>query len=218
MLTPDLVCDLDDAGELGPLLVLGERVAFLGRGETALAGDAELVEIGERRRLVLARCLLPKPALVVADEPTAGLDSSLKSELLDTMLAARRERMSYVFISHELDVVRYVADRVLVLVEGRVVEELPGAYLDPTREDTSLHPYTEHLLASSFQAPRRLPAVKRRVALPAGGCIYLRRCHRADPEHPSYDRCVAESPSLQTQSSGRRVACHRVQSPASEGS
>jgi peptide/nickel transport system ATP-binding protein/oligopeptide transport system ATP-binding protein len=110
---------------------------------------------GELRRVGLARCLLPQPALVVADEPTAGLDASVKSDVLAVLSAAIAEDTAFLFISHELDVVRWIADRVLVMHEGRIVQEMPADHLDPRRSDTDLHPYTARLLASGLDAAPR---------------------------------------------------------------
>ncbi len=111
---------------------------------------------GELRRVGLARCLLPRPALVIADEPTAGLDASVKSDVLAVLKAAIAEDTAFLFISHELDVVRWMSDRVLVMNEGRIVEEMPAAHLDPGLTDVDRHPYTARLLASGLDAaPRR---------------------------------------------------------------
>lgn len=108
---------------------------------------------GEIRRVCIARCLLPEPELVVADEPTAGLDAAIKLEVLELMQASRTGSMSYLFISHDLDVVRSIADRVLVMEEGRVVQEMAARDLDPGIEDgVPLHPCTDRLLNSSFGA------------------------------------------------------------------
>ncbi len=110
---------------------------------------------GELRRVGLARCLLPRPALVIADEPTAGLDASVKSDVLAVLKAAIAADTAFLFISHELDVVRWMSDRVLVMHEGRIVEEMPAAHLDPRRADVERRPYTARLLASGLDlAPR----------------------------------------------------------------
>ena len=121
---------------------------------------------GELRRVGLARCLLPNPSLVVADEPTAGLDASVKSDVLAVLKSAIADDTAILFISHELDVVRWISDRVLVMREGRVVQEMPAEHLDPGRQDVDLHPYTRELLASGLDTP---PRHARRSALSSFG-------------------------------------------------
>ncbi len=166
---------------------------------------------GERRRVGVARCLLPGPSLIVADEPTAGLDASVKSDVLELMLEHRTDASgapaAWIFISHELDIVRYVADRVLVMYRGRIVQEMTAAELDPRRVDAaSLHPYTERLLRSAFVAGTEPVRVPQRVES-AGGCPYRAACHRVDPAHALWQSCTSQVPEP-VQPSGGRVACH----------
>ncbi|MEE2827676.1 MAG: ATP-binding cassette domain-containing protein, partial [Myxococcota bacterium] len=137
-----------------PSELVADTLAAYGLAGRARARPGELSG-GEVRRVCIARCLLPRPSLVIADEPTAGLDAAIKLEVLDLMQATRTPDMSYLFISHDLDVVRYVADRVLVMQRGRIVDDIAPQALDPARLGTiDLHPYTEALLASSFGAKR----------------------------------------------------------------
>ena len=127
--------------------------AFRLRGKRrAFPGD---LSGGELRRVGLARCLLPEPKLVIADEPTSGLDASVKADVLAVLATAIRSDTAFLFISHELDVVRWISDRVLVMHEGRIVQEMPADDLDPRRTDTVLHPYTAQLLRSGLDIPAR---------------------------------------------------------------
>lgn len=165
---------------------------------------------GEQRRVVVARSLLPRPSLLVADEPTAGLDASVKADVIDLLRNARGGRTAFLFISHELDVVRYVADRVLVMYRGRIVEDMPAAALDPRNTQGQHHPYTERLLSAAFKASRRLTQPEGRPTedLFKTGCSYRAACHRADPDDASWSRCTQETPALVPLGSGHGVSCH----------
>ncbi len=203
---------------------LRETIALHRRGEDAAALVAETLAAyglqakggsrpselsgGERRRVGVARSLLPRPALVVADEPTAGLDASVKSEVLAHLLSG--ERRTWLFISHELDVVRAVADRVLVMHRGRIVEELPGDALRTASPDgAQRHPYTEHLLSSAFGPHEHVRA--RRPPAPRGAAASIGAGCGAPwgPDDPLWPRCTAERPTLVQPGGGAHVACHR---------
>ena len=162
---------------------------------------------GEKRRVGVLRALLPRPALVVADEPTAGLDASVKADVLGEMLRVRSEGMAYLFISHELDTVRYVAGRVLVMFAGRIVEELPAAELRAGQVPEVIHPYTERLLRAGFGHTAQPVQPADRPPEP-GGCPYRHLCHRARPGGSDWRRCTDEAPRLVRRVGGRRVACH----------
>ena len=169
---------------------------------------------GQRRRVGVARCLLPQPRLVIADEPTAGLDASVKSEVLELMLGGRGPDQAWVFISHELDIVRFVADRVLVMYRGRIVQELAASRLDPRHvgDDDDLHPYTERLLRSALTAEAEPVAVPRRPASD-GGCPYRASCHRVDPSAPLWQRCTEQVPDPVRPGGTVRISCHLLTDP-----
>lgn len=162
---------------------------------------------GERRRVGVARCLLPEPKVVIADEPTAGLDASVKADVLRVMLEARRPDQAWIFISHELDVVRYVSDRVLVMVRGRVVEDMPARRLDPAHRKVLRHPYTERLLSTSLQPGSRAIRIPDRSVI-AGGCRYRAACHETEPGTGLWERCRDQEPDLVSVGVGHRTACH----------
>ncbi|MCO4768773.1 MAG: ABC transporter ATP-binding protein [Deltaproteobacteria bacterium] len=161
---------------------------------------------GERRRVGVARCLLPEPRIVIADEPTAGLDASVKADVLKVMLEARRPGQAWIFISHELDVVRYVSDRVLVMNRGKVVEEMPSRQLDTSVHPGKRHPYTERLLSTSLAPGSRAIMVPDRTD-EAEGCRYRGSCHEVEPGHALWERCRTTEPELTPIGVGHRVAC-----------
>ncbi|HCP45970.1 MAG TPA: peptide ABC transporter ATP-binding protein [Deltaproteobacteria bacterium] len=175
---------------------------------------------GEQRRVVVARSLLPRPSLLVADEPTAGLDASVKADVIDLLRNARGGRTAFLFISHELDVVRYVADRVLVMYRGRIVECMPAAALDPRDTEVDHHPYTERLLSAAFKATRRVesPMIRPTEDLFKAGCSYRAACHRTEPDDPSWSRCSQHTPDLIPLRAGHRVSCHVVAPSPTEAS
>lgn len=161
---------------------------------------------GQARRVGIARALILSPKLVVADEPTAGLDVSIQGDLLNLMdeLQTRLE-LTYLMVSHNLNVVRTVTDDVAVLYLGRLVET--GS--TRTIFTAPAHPYTRALLASNPEIDphrrRTHEVLEGDVPSPynrPSGCQFRTRCPLAQ------ERCAAESPALRTLADGRTVACH----------
>lgn len=159
---------------------------------------------GQQRRIGLARILLLRPRLVILDEPTAGLDLSVQASVLRLLDDLRgRFGLTYLFISHDLTVVRRVCDRVGVMYLGRIVEEAPaGALFSNPR-----HPYTRALLAAAPHLdgraagpslPGEPPSLKR---IPAG-CRFHSRCALASAE------CERTDPAPEAVETGHSVACH----------
>ncbi len=166
---------------------------------------------GEKRRVSVARTLLTEPVLVVADEPTSGLDASVKADVLDAMLYAREEKTAYLFISHDLDVIRFVSDRILVMYRGRIVEVMEKDKIDPSLPH---HPYTLRLFeAANSEIPdeeeaKELAAAEAQVASTPGGCPYRGLCQTwrrlGRPDGP----CTTELPPLVRVGPNQQVACH----------
>ena len=162
---------------------------------------------GQRQRVAVARALMLGPRLIVADEPTSALDVSIQAQVLNLLLDLQHDLgIAYVFIAHNLPVVRHIADDVVVMYLGKAVEQGPADLIF----DRPRHPYTCALLASTpglRRDARRMPVIppgepQSPLALQSG-CAFRSRCPRA------IDRCAAEEP-LPVAIGGVRVACHRA--------
>ena len=161
---------------------------------------------GQRQRAGIARALITRPKLIVADEPVSALDVSIQSQILNLMKDLQEQfKLTYIFISHDLSVVRHISDRVGVMYLGRMVELAPKhkLYANPK------HPYTQALLSA---VPHPNPKETReRITLsgdvpspanPPAGCAFHTRCHAC------MDICKSERPELKLSSDGHFVACH----------
>jgi peptide/nickel transport system ATP-binding protein len=166
---------------------------------------------GQRQRIGIARALAVKPRLIVADEPVSALDVSVQAQILNLMKDLKGEvDVTWVFIGHNLGVVRQIADRVAVMYLGRIVEEAPAVRLFSVPQ----HPYTQALIAAVPLPDPTKPMVRPQVTgdppsatnIPSG-CRFHTRC----PLARSY--CQANDPSLQVVESDHRVACWAVTAP-----
>jgi oligopeptide/dipeptide ABC transporter ATP-binding protein len=171
---------------------LGEMLAAVGLPASMAESHPHQLSGGQRQRVGIARALALRPDFVVLDEPTASLDVSIQAQIV-ALLADLRDRLglTYLFISHDLGLVRYFCDRIVVMYLGSVVEVLPAAGAAPR------HPYTQALTHSAFVPD---PARRRTIAPLAGeipspfnlppGCAFATRCPLAS------DLCRAERPAL----------------------
>ncbi|MCX7680548.1 MAG: ATP-binding cassette domain-containing protein [Anaerolineae bacterium] len=182
---------------------VGMRPEYMQRYPHAFSG-------GERQRIVIARALITNPRLVVCDEAVSALDVSIRAQILNLLEELQADfDLTYLFISHDLSVIRHICDRVVVMYVGKVVEIAEGLdlYISPK------HPYTEALMSSVPISNPRLRARGSRIRLPGEvadpsnpppGCYFHPRCLYAQPI------CAKESPPLRLLDGTRShyVACH----------
>ena len=164
---------------------------------------------GQRQRIGIARALALNPSLIVADEPVSALDVSVQAQIVNLLLDLQEDlKVSYIFVAHDLSVVKHVSDRVAVMYVGRIVEIADTQTLFHSPK----HPYTEALLSAIPKPDPRLRSqriiLEGEVADPANppsGCYFHPRCRYA------VERCKSETPHLQATSAGHLVSCHRAE-------
>lgn len=161
---------------------------------------------GQRQRIGIARALALDPIVIIGDEPVSALDVSIQAQIINLLMDLRRDfNLSLVIISHDLAVIEYLCDRILVMYLGKIIEEAPYSAL----YNTPRHPYTQALLSA---APVSNPLQKKKRILlegdvpspidPPSGCRFHTRC----PQR--MDICISEEPCFSDMGDGHVVACH----------
>ena len=184
------------------LTLVGLRPEYMQRYPHAFSG-------GERQRIGIARALALNPRVVVADEPVSALDVSVQAQVINLLMDLQEQlKLTYLFVAHDLSVVKQISDRVAVMYVGKMVE------IASTKKifEKPLHPYTEALLnAVPVPDPRKRKSEKKHLsgevanpADPPSGCYFHPRCPYAQ------DICKTTKPTLEEVQPGRFVSCHRA--------
>jgi oligopeptide/dipeptide ABC transporter ATP-binding protein len=230
MIFQDPYASLNPRMTIGSMLEEPLKVHRIASGQEAATRAQRLIEIvglprnavnryphefsgGQRQRAGIARALAVQPEFIAADEAVSALDVSIQAQIINLLAELQREfNLTYLFIAHDLSVVRHISDRIAVMYLGEVVE------LSPSKElyDRPLHPYTVALVSAVPIPDPRVETRRKRMILrgdvpspanPPSGCRFHTRCwlrrELGDPE-----RCAVESPELREVRPGHRVACH----------
>lgn len=197
---------LSEGGVQGRPSRVGELLEMVGLPADAATRFPHEFSGGQRQRICIARALAAEPSIIVADEPISALDASAQAQIANLLRELAHElNVGLLFISHDLAIVRHVADRVAVMYLGRVAETGPTAAV----WDAPLHPYSTALIGAVLHAdgsgelPQALPGDVPDPADPPKGCRFQTRCPMV------MDRCRVEEPTLEPHEdgSGRLAAC-----------
>jgi len=223
MIFQDPYACLDPRMNIGSIVTEGIKKHKLAQGNAAFEMAADMLKLcgmerdclkryphefsgGQRQRIGIARSLAIKPKFIVADEPIAALDVSIQAQILNLLVDLQEQlKLTYLFISHDLGVVRRFCDHIGIMYLGNIMEcgKTEDVYENPR------HPYTRALLSA---IPSGQPGIhKKRMMLtgelpspvnPPSGCRFHTRCPHAK------DICRQAVPAMEDDGTGRKVACH----------
>ena len=188
---------------LEKIRLVGLQAEHLGRFPHEFSG-------GQRQRISIARAMMTDLDFLIADEPVSALDVSIQAQIINMLMELQQKLgMAYLFIAHDLSVVRHISQRIIVMYLGHVMESnsAQGLYQHP------LHPYTQALLGSIPIPDPRTSRARSRVLLrgdvpipidPPSGCVFRTRCARATP------RCAEAIPEMRDLGDGHQAACHYI--------
>ena len=201
--------------EEGKMQKVLEIMKLVGLGEECLQKYPHEFSGGQRQRIVIARALILDPEFIFCDEPVSALDVSVRAQVLNLMKEIQQKKdLTYLFVSHDLSVVRFLCDRIMVMYLGKIVEigSRENIY------DHALHPYTQALLSA---IPVADVNVKRQRTLiegdipspynPPSGCKFHTRCSKAS------EKCFKDEPGLREIEPGHCVACHLIKGERQNG-
>ena len=183
---------------------VGMDASFRFRNPDSLSG-------GQRQRIVIARALVERPELILADEPISALDVSLQAQVLNLLMDLQDEfNLSMLFVAHDLAVVRQIADQIMIMYAGHILESAPSAEI----YSNAKHPYTQVLLESAPSISKGMRNESFQLNLKVGdapdpanpppGCVFHTRCVYAD------ERCMTEVPEKREVTPGHFVCCHKA--------
>jgi ABC-type glutathione transport system ATPase component len=210
--------ELDDAGRTALTSTLLERVGLSARADQRPAS----LSGGEKRRVGLARILATKPRLIVADEPTSGLDAAIKQQTITLLKHLKDADLAYLLISHDLGLVRKISERVVVMLKGRIIEDVPVERLGVSGTH---HPYTLRLMQAAELLEDHAPSTEGEVTLAgaaaehvevtSAGCVYAGDCALAR-RLGILSKCASERPQFVDVGERHRVACFGLTEPGRE--
>ncbi|MFN3202136.1 MAG: ATP-binding cassette domain-containing protein [Bradymonadia bacterium] len=212
--------ELDAEGRKAQSRELLEQVGLIDRGDQRPAS----LSGGERRRVGLARILATRPRLIVADEPTSGLDAAIKQQMIHLLEALKAPETTYLLISHDLGLVRRISERVMVMLQGRIIEDVPGALLGKAEFH---HPYTHRLIQASDLLDeggraRRVVSTgfdleaRAKSGVEVKGCVYASDCPLA-AQLGIVEKCQGSRPPMVQVGPAHQVACFGHAGVSSDG-